>query len=52
MPWRSCPALGDADAAAVAAYLKSLPPFARKAPGPFGEGAKPTHPYMTAVMPE
>ncbi|MFZ5791624.1 MAG: c-type cytochrome [Pseudomonadota bacterium] len=52
MAWRSYGALTDADAAAIAAYLKSLTPVAHKAPGPFGEGEKPTHPYMTVAMPQ
>jgi hypothetical protein len=52
MAWRSYGALTDADAAALAAYLKSLTPVAHKAPGPFGEGEKPTHPYMTVATPQ
>jgi mono/diheme cytochrome c family protein len=52
MAWRSYGALTDADAAALAAYLKSLTPVAHKAPGPFGEDEKPTHPYMTVATPQ
>jgi cytochrome c553 len=52
MPWRSYAALTDADAQALIAYLKTLPPYSFQAPGPFGEGEKATHPYLTAVMPE
>ncbi len=52
MPWRSYGALNDEDAAALAAYLKSLPPISFKAPGPFGESETPTGPYLTVVVPE
>ncbi|MEX2009722.1 MAG: cytochrome c [Dongiaceae bacterium] len=52
MPWRSYGALNDEDAAALVAYLKSLPPISFKAPGPFGESETPTGPYLTVVVPE
>jgi mono/diheme cytochrome c family protein len=51
MPWLSYAALTDEDARALAAYIKSLPPVAFKAPGPFGESEAPTAPYLTVVMP-
>jgi mono/diheme cytochrome c family protein len=52
MPWRSYAALSDADADALAAYLKSLPPVTFEAPGPFSDGETPTAPYLTVVTPE
>lgn len=52
MPWRSYAALTDADAQAVAAYLKSLPPVRSAAPPPVGPGEKVPAPYLTVVMPE
>ena len=51
MPWRSFAGLTDADANAIAAYLKSLPPVADAAPAMVGPTEKPTSPYMTVVMP-
>jgi mono/diheme cytochrome c family protein len=51
MPWRSFAGLTDADAAAVAVYLKSLKPYARKVPGPFGPGETPTSFYYKFVAP-
>jgi mono/diheme cytochrome c family protein len=44
--------LTDADALAVAKYLKSLAPVSHKVPGPFGQGETPTGPYMATVMPQ
>ena len=38
MPWHSYGALTDADAKALAAFIKSLPAFSHKVPGPFGPG--------------
>lgn len=52
MPWHWYGQMTDDDAAAVAAYLKSLPPIANKVPGPFGANEKPTAPYQIVVMPE
>ena len=36
MPWMGYAALTDADALAIASYLKSLPPVSNAVPGPFG----------------
>lgn len=52
MPWRSFAMLTDADAGAIAAYLKSLPPTKRRVPGPLGADAKPAEPYMTVKTPQ
>ncbi len=51
MPWMSFAVLTDADAQAIAAYLKSLPPVANKVPGPFGPTDKPTAFVMKVVAP-
>jgi mono/diheme cytochrome c family protein len=51
MPYHSYSALSDDDAAALAAYLKSLPAVAQKVPGPFGDGAAPSAPYFTVAVP-
>src|SRR5690606_40936629 len=45
MPWRSYGALNDADAQALAAYLKSLPPVRFQAPAPAGPDEKAKSPY-------
>ena len=50
MPWHAYSALTDADAAAVAAYLKSLPPSPRKVPGPATPETAPA-PYLTVKAP-
>ena len=42
MPWRSLAALTTDDAAAIVAYLRSLPPVKNAVPGPFGPGATPS----------
>jgi mono/diheme cytochrome c family protein len=42
MPWRDFANLSHADAQAIAAYLKSLPPVSNKVPGPFGPNDAPT----------
>lgn len=52
MPYHSYAKLTDADAAALAAYLKSLPAVSHKAPGPFGPEEKATAPYLAPMMPE
>jgi mono/diheme cytochrome c family protein len=52
MAWRSYGALTDADAHALALYLKSLPAFSHQAPAMAGSGAQATHPYMTPVIPQ
>ena len=51
MPYPSYGAMSDADAAALAAYLKSLPPVRHKAPGPVGPAEKAPAPYLTLVVP-
>lgn len=52
MPYRSYSALSDADAAALAAYLKSLPPIRHQAPAMVGATGTPVAPYLAVVMPE
>lgn len=52
MPWPSYAALSDADARALAAYLKSLPPVRNQAPAPVGPGETPASPYLTLVVPK
>ena len=52
MPWPSYAALNDEDAKALAAFLKSLPAIAHKAPGPFGPQDAPTAPYLAVVTPD
>jgi mono/diheme cytochrome c family protein len=51
MPWRAYAALSDEDAAALAAYLKSLPPVRHAAPPIAGMSEKPAAPYFTVAMP-
>ncbi|WP_119459409.1 c-type cytochrome [Rhodospirillaceae bacterium SYSU D60014] len=52
MPWRSYAALTDADAQALATYLKSLPPTRSTILPPIGPGEKAPAPYFTVVMPK
>lgn len=42
MPYHEFANLTDSDAAAIAAYLKTLPPVVHQVPGPFGPGQKVT----------
>jgi mono/diheme cytochrome c family protein len=49
MPWRNYAALTKADALAIAAYLKSLPPLQNQVPGPFGPTETPTSFVMVVV---
>jgi mono/diheme cytochrome c family protein len=49
MPWMGYAALTDADAQAIASYLKSLPPVANDVPGPFGPG-EPTGGFVMKVV--
>lgn len=42
MPWENFGTLTKADAQAIAAFLKSLPPVSHAVPGPFGPSEKPT----------
>ena len=51
MPWHSYAALTDADAAALVAYLRSLPPVAHSVPGPAGQGEAAPAPYLTPRFP-
>jgi mono/diheme cytochrome c family protein len=50
MPVESFKHLTKADALAIAAYLKTLPPIKNKVPGPFGPGQKPTS-FVYQVIP-
>ncbi len=52
MPYHHYAALTDADAYAIAAFLRSLPPieFAEEPP-PAGEGERPPGPYLDLVVP-
>jgi cytochrome c553 len=52
MPWQAFANLTDADARAIAAFLKSLPPVKNKVPGPFGPNEKPTSFVMKIVPPQ
>lgn len=51
MPWRSYGKLTDADAAALVAYLKSLPPVKFSAPPMTGWSEPAPAPYLTLAMP-
>ena len=51
MPWKAFANLTKADANAIAAYLRSLPPLSNKVPGPFGANEKPTSFVMKVVPP-
>lgn len=51
MPYMSYAKMTDEDAAALAAYLKSLPPVSHKVPGPTGTAEKPALPYFTLTIP-
>jgi mono/diheme cytochrome c family protein len=52
MPWRAYASLTQADALAIVAYLRSLPPVKNEIPAPFGPNEKPTVPAMEVVPPE
>ena len=52
MPWQDLSHLTKADALAVAAYLKSLPPIRNKVPGPFGPTETPTVLVMSVQPPD
>jgi mono/diheme cytochrome c family protein len=47
MPWRNYASITKADALAIAAYLKTLPPVQHQVPGPFGPTQTPTTFVMT-----
>jgi mono/diheme cytochrome c family protein len=51
MPWRAFSHLTDADADAIAVFLKTLPPVSNKVPGPFGPNEKPTSFVMKVLSP-
>jgi mono/diheme cytochrome c family protein len=51
MPWPSYSALTDADAAALVAYLRTLPPVRTPAPANSREGERPPAPYLDIVAP-
>jgi mono/diheme cytochrome c family protein len=52
MPWRSFAALTDADARAIARYLKSMAPLHHPVPAIVGPGERASHPYMTVAVPQ
>ncbi len=52
MPWHAFAKLTKEDAAAIAAFLKSMKPVEHKVPGPLGPGEKPTFPVLTLIFPE
>lgn len=51
MPYMSYGKLNDADALALAAYLKSLKPIANRVPAIIGPNEKATAPYLSVNMP-
>jgi mono/diheme cytochrome c family protein len=51
MPWMGYSKLTPEDAAAIAAYLKTLPPVSNKVPGPFGPNEKPSSFVMRVIPP-
>lgn len=51
MPYHSYSRLTDADAQALAAYLKSLKPVKNQAPAMKGASETPTAPYLTVIFP-
>ena len=51
MPYHHYASLTDADAAALAAYLRSLPPVAGPAPANVGPSERPSAAYLTVVIP-
>ena len=52
MPYGHYGRLTDADALALASYLKSLKPVRHQVPAVTGPSEKPAAPYLTVVMPE
>jgi len=52
MPWRAYAVMTKSDAAAVVAFLKSLPPVNNKVPGPFGPDEKPPIFRRTILPPD
>jgi mono/diheme cytochrome c family protein len=51
MPWKSYSALTDADAQALAAYLKSLKSVEHQVPAMIGATEKPSAPYLSVAAP-
>ena len=51
MPWPSFAGLTDDDAAALAAYLQSLPPVANPVPAPVAPGADAPAPFYRVILP-
>jgi mono/diheme cytochrome c family protein len=51
MPYHNYARLTDADAQALAGYLKSMKPVRNQAPAMRGPGESPTAPYLTVQMP-
>lgn len=52
MPYHSYGKLTDADAMALAAYLKSMKPINHRAPAMVGANGKAVAPYLTVQMPQ
>jgi mono/diheme cytochrome c family protein len=52
MPYHSYGRLTDADAQALASYLKSMKAVRNQVPGPIGPSEKPAAAYLTVVMPQ
>jgi len=52
MPYKNYGRLTDADASALAAYLKSLKPASNRVPAIVGPNEKATAPYLSVVMPQ
>jgi mono/diheme cytochrome c family protein len=52
MPYMSYGKLTDADASALAAYLKSLKPIVNRVPAIIGPNEKATAPYLSVHMPQ
>lgn len=52
MPYKSYGKLTDADAAALAAYLKSLKPAVNQVPAIIGPNEKASAPHLSVVMPQ
>lgn len=52
MPYKAYGSLSDADASALAAYLKSLKPVANKVPAISGPNEKAAAPHLSVVMPQ
>jgi mono/diheme cytochrome c family protein len=52
MPYHSYSELSDADAQALASYLKSLKPIQHQVPAIIGPSDRPNAPYLTVKMPD